>query len=217
MPDGLTLSASLEDGLSFDKNAIDSFDRNAVDGSVRLRSDDRVSLADGRWLTIGVLASTYSVYVWDPAASTRARLRDIAAYPWDPQWVVAAEYRQQDSELVRAVARARSVSPLGEDVSPIPGAFAFTLHGERHRLLAFEPVPGILLVVFRDGTSGTETPSIGRWLILPTPETGPVRLDFNRAMLPHHVFAESFPCPLPPQENHLPLRVEAGERVPLRD
>ena len=74
-----------------------------------------------------------------------------------------------------------------------------------------------LLITFTDGTSGTDTPGMGRWLILSRPKdaTGTARIDFNRAVVPHHMFSAAFPCPLPPRENHLPLRVEAGERAPV--
>ncbi|MFE2186443.1 DUF1684 domain-containing protein [Streptomyces sp. NPDC059455] len=103
------------------------------------------------------------------------------------------------------------------DTLPAPGDFVFDLRGERHTLQAFGVAGDTLLITFTDGTSGTDTPGMGRWLILPRPKdaTGTARIDFNRAVVPHHMFSAAFPCPLPPRENHLPLRVEAGERAPV--
>jgi uncharacterized protein (DUF1684 family) len=39
-----------------------------------------------------------------------------------------------------------------------------------------------------------------------------VVLDFNRAFNPPCAFSHFATCPLPPRENRLPLRVEAGEK-----
>jgi ketosteroid isomerase-like protein len=76
-------------------------------------------------------------------------------------------------------------------------------------------MPGQRLVVFTDETNGTETPDIGRWLVLPLLEPGStLTVDFNQATLSHHhVNPAVFTCPLSPPGNHLPMRVEAGERA----
>jgi uncharacterized protein (DUF1684 family) len=39
-----------------------------------------------------------------------------------------------------------------------------------------------------------------------------VVLDFNKAENPPCAFTEFATCPLPPKENQLPVRIEAGER-----
>ncbi|MFD7665656.1 DUF1684 domain-containing protein [Streptomyces sp. NPDC059788] len=163
--------------------------------------------------------------MWDPAAPTLVGLRGIEAWPWDPAWVVEAEYRPVDAGRLQEVTRL--TSPRMRDTLPAPGDFVFDLRGERHTLRAFGVGGDTLLVTFTDGTSGTDTPGMGRWLILTRPEARPedgmengtitARIDFNRAVVPHHMFSAAFPCPLPPRENHLPLRIEAGERAPVFD
>jgi uncharacterized protein len=72
---------------------------------------------------------------------------------------------------------------------------------------------GELFVPFLDGTSGDETYGAGRYLDLATEEDGTVVLDFNLAYHPLCVYAPYFSCPLPPAENRLPVRVEAGEML----
>ena len=42
---------------------------------------------------------------------------------------------------------------------------------------------------------------------------GKVVLDFNRAENPPCAFTTYATCPLPPQENRLSVRVEAGEKI----
>jgi uncharacterized protein (DUF1684 family) len=39
-----------------------------------------------------------------------------------------------------------------------------------------------------------------------------VELDFNRAVNPPCAFTAFATCPLPPKQNDLPVRIEAGER-----
>ena len=66
--------------------------------------------------------------------------------------------------------------------------------------------------VFRDRTSGRETYGAGRFLKVPAPAGGKIRLDFNRAYNPPCAFTPFATCPLPPPENWLPFPVIAGEK-----
>jgi uncharacterized protein (DUF1684 family) len=43
-------------------------------------------------------------------------------------------------------------------------------------------------------------------------EDGSLIVDFNLAYNPPCVFSQYATCPLPPAENRLPIRIEAGER-----
>ncbi|WP_053800402.1 DUF1684 domain-containing protein [Streptomyces rimosus] len=192
-----------------------SVDGHAVDGTVELTNASRLSFPGGRRGTIEELRGAHALAVWDPAAPTLVGLREIEAWPWDPAWAVEAEYRPADAGRLLEVTRL--TSPSMRDTLPAPGDFVFDLQGERHTLRAFDVGSDTLLITFTDDTSGTDTPGMGRWLILPRPRhtTDTARIDFNRALIPHHVFSAAFPCPLPPRENHLPLRVEAGERAPV--
>jgi uncharacterized protein (DUF1684 family) len=44
---------------------------------------------------------------------------------------------------------------------------------------------------------------------------GKVVMDFNKAYNPYCAFSDGWNCPIPPKENHLQVRIEAGEKVPL--
>jgi hypothetical protein len=48
------------------------------------------------------------------------------------------------------------------------------------------------------------------------PRNGQVVLDFNKAESPPCAFTPFATCPLPPKENALPIRIEAGELNPHR-
>ena len=72
---------------------------------------------------------------------------------------------------------------------------------------------GSLFVPFMDATSGNETYTAGRYLDLDPEDDGTYTLDFNIAYHPTCVFSPYYSCPLTPEENRLPVRVEAGEKL----
>ena len=70
-----------------------------------------------------------------------------------------------------------------------------------------------MFFIFRDLTSRDATYPAGRFLHTPLPANGKVDLDFNKAYNPPCAFTDFATCPLPPKQNHLPVRIEAGELV----
>ena len=69
-----------------------------------------------------------------------------------------------------------------------------------------------LFIIFGDLTNGKETYGAGRFLYADLREDDVVELDFNRTYNPPCVFTPFATCPLPPRENRLALRIEAGEK-----
>ena len=64
-----------------------------------------------------------------------------------------------------------------------------------------------------DRTNGRETFGGGRYLYVKPPgPDGLVVLDFNKAYNPPCAFTPYATCPLPPAQNRLPFRIEAGEK-----
>jgi len=100
---------------------------------------------------------------------------------------------------------------LGEtEQDPSPGYVQFTLNGQSLRL---EPVleDDHLFFIFHDLTSGKETYPAGRFLYTDLAKDGEVVMDFNQAENPPCAFTAYATCPLPPKQNRLPARIEAGE------
>jgi uncharacterized protein (DUF1684 family) len=96
-----------------------------------------------------------------------------------------------------------------------PGYVRFSLHGQE---LTLEPMLESLdddqyFFIFRDGTSGKETYGAGRYLYTDVAQNGRVILDFNKAYNPPCAFTAFATCPLPPPQNRLPVRIEAGEKA----
>lgn len=95
--------------------------------------------------------------------------------------------------------------------TPSPGYVEFELHGQNLRLTPVEDGPGSLSFIFRDLTSGKDTYGSGRFLDTELGANGEVVLDFNKAYNPPCAFTPYATCPLPPKENRLAVRIEAGE------
>ncbi len=97
------------------------------------------------------------------------------------------------------------------------GVLAFDVGGIRRQLTAYTFDGGdgqSLFVPFLDATSGTETYGAGRYLDLEPEDDLSYELDFNLAYHPSCVYDPVYSCPLTPAENRLPIRIEAGERLP---
>src|SRR5438874_2016373 len=93
-----------------------------------------------------------------------------------------------------------------------PGYAVFRLEGRELRLEpVIEEADKELFFIFRDQTAGKETYGAGRYLYTPLPRDGKVELDFNKAENPPCAFTPFATCPLPPNQNILPARIEAGE------
>lgn len=98
---------------------------------------------------------------------------------------------------------------------------SFELLGKKYELLVLEQVvkkPGAenyLLLPFTDATSGVETYGGGRYIDLDKTLGTEQIIDFNRAYNPYCLYNSKYTCPIPPKENRLPIRIEAGMKAEL--
>jgi uncharacterized protein len=123
--------------------------------------------------------------------------------------------REEYRITTRLVAEAKKIpilNVLGQvEDTPSPGYVDFELHGQKLRLTPVEESPGELFFIFRDLTAGKETYGSGRFLDATVGKDGAVVLDFNQAYNPPCAFTLYATCPLPPKQNRLAVRIEAGE------
>jgi uncharacterized protein (DUF1684 family) len=96
----------------------------------------------------------------------------------------------------------------------VVGFVRFLLDEKEFRLEAFSGSleDENLFFVFKDETSGHETYEASRFLVAQRLESGKIDLNFNRAYNPPCAYTLYATCPLPPPENHLGIRIEAGEK-----
>ena len=76
------------------------------------------------------------------------------------------------------------------------------------------PYQDHLFLPFTDLTSGNETYGGGRYVDLSTKDVDgeTITIDFNKSYHPYCAYTDRFSCPVPPRENRLKTRVEAGIR-----
>ncbi len=96
----------------------------------------------------------------------------------------------------------------------------FSLLGQRYKLNVYQSLELLqnrkyrdyLFIPFRDATSGEETYGGGRYIDLLIPLSDTISIDFNKAYQPYCAYTEGYNCPIPPKENYLPVKIEAGVR-----
>jgi uncharacterized protein len=149
------------------------------------------------------------VRVKDSEARALRDFRGLESFPFDERFRFVARYERYDPPKLVSVPNV-----LG-DLNPekSPGALIFDYEGRSYRLdCVIEAGTKDLFVIFGDSTNGQETYGGGRFLYAAPPVHGRTVLDFNRAYNPPCVFSPYATCPLPPPQNRLPIRVEAGEK-----
>lgn len=192
------------------------------DGGVVWRPNDapECSLAtdrDGRPDVVDHQLLSFFVVERDGKLAVRVRDRDwvrqrpfdgVEYFPEDPAWVVEADW------LPLAAPLTLEVPNVSGDLKRVDVAHRalFSVGGEQVSLLPMAVSDTEVFFVFRDRTSGRETYGAGRFLKVPAPAGGKIRLDFNRAYNPPCAFTPFATCPLPPPENWLPFPVIAGEK-----
>jgi uncharacterized protein (DUF1684 family) len=201
--------------------------------SVSLEPGVSVKLLDGKQFSGGPIKSDGEgspdrlvlgdVQVWVHQSGDRPaiRVRDrnnhlrkaFTGMKWYP---VNAAYRVDGTFLPYDKPKHLKIPNMLGDIDDMesPGHVKFTLNGKEHNMAVITEDEDNFWFIFRDLTSGDETYPAARFLYTPRPDAnGKVTLDFNRAENPPCAFNPYATCPLPPQENRLKVRVEAGEKI----
>jgi len=148
--------------------------------------------------------------VKDTDSRTRREFKGLEYYSIDPKWRIEARFEPYQPAKIIPITNVLSMTD--DEVSP--GALVFDVGGTTYRVdPILEKGENDLFVIIADGTTGKETYGAGRYLyVSPADETGKVVIDFNKAYSPPCAFTNYATCPLPPQQNRLPFRIEAGEK-----
>jgi len=175
-----------------------------------------VSLSAGEHLDVGPLrlkainrGGAPALRVFDPATPGRTSLRGILSFPEDDAWAVSGVFHpaaEGQSIVIESV-------DGYEREEPAVGTILLEVGGEAVELTVWGDLDDELEAVIADGTSNVDAYRF-RFLPIDVPAAdGSVTVDFNRAYLPPCAFSDHYVCPLPPLNNRLAVRVEAGERI----
>ncbi len=153
----------------------------------------------------------YGIRIKDSASEALANFTGLDYFPISEQWRIEATFKPNPGG---ALAMTIPSFQGPDQIMESPSVLEFTIEAENYRLNVFaEAGDEEYFIIFADATNGPETYGGGRFLYIPVAdENGAVDLDFNLAYSPPCVFTPFATCPLPPMENRLPFRVEAGEK-----
>jgi len=175
-----------------------------------------VTLSAGEHLDVGALrlkainrGGAPALRVFDPEAPGRTSLRGILSFPHDDAWAIAGVFHpaaEGQSIVIESV-------DGYEREEPAVGTISLEVDGDAVDLTVWGDLDDELEAVIADGTSNVDAYRF-RFLPIDVPGAdGGVTVDFNRAYLPPCAFSDHYVCPLPPLNNRLAARVEAGERI----
>ena len=199
----------LEPGLAMSKDGVAMTDK--VMGT-DLENRDWVSMGRAAFHVIE-RDGRYILRLADKESEVRKKFGGRVWYDVKEPYRVKAKYVPYDPP--RKIAIVNVLDEVSDE--PAPGYVEFKLNGRTQRLDAVGDDGG-LFFVFRDATAGATTYAPGRFLYVekrPRPGES-FWLDLNRAYNPPCAFSEFTTCPLPPKQNILKVKVEAGEKYPPR-
>lgn len=82
--------------------------------------------------------------------------------------------------------------------------------------LYYSPDHDHYFLPFMDATNGEDSYSGGRYIDPTVIGDNLFYVDFNLAYAPYCAYNPNYSCPIPPKENRLSLRIEAGEKLYIK-
>ena len=152
----------------------------------------------------------YGIRFRDLNSDLVKNFKGVDRFPIDESWKINAKFEAYNP--VKEIDVPNVLGQISKEKSP--GAVVFERDGKTHRIDAVDEGGDRLFLIIADQTSGEETYGGGRFMYVNKPDsTGTILLDFNKAYNPPCVFTKYATCPLPPLQNYLKLKIEAGEKV----
>ena len=170
------------------------------------------------WVSMGRAAfhiierdGKYVLRLADNESEVRKRFGARVWYPVSDRYRVPAKFVAYNPP--RKIPIVNVLDEVSDE--PAPGYIEFELDGRKYTLDVVGDDEG-LFTIFRDPTAGDTTYASGRFLYVEEkPKPGEIfKLDLNRAYNPPCAFSEFTTCPLPPKQNILKVKIEAGEKYP---
>jgi uncharacterized protein (DUF1684 family) len=148
------------------------------------------------------------------SAAAKKEFKGIHFFPVSTQYVVTAKFTRTANEKVF------EMPTSGKETKQYVkyGEVTFTIKDKEYKLGVYQSISlssqrqyrDYLFIPFRDATSGKETYGGGRYIDLTIPQTNTVVINFNKAYQPYCAYTEGYNCPIPPRENYVPVKIEAG-------
>jgi len=152
----------------------------------------------------------YGIRLRDSENQALKNFKGIQNFPVNIKWRIKAKLETYDPPK-----KIKIPTVLGTEIEQTsPGVLVFDINNKTYRLEPTgEKSDEELFLVFGDVTNGWETYGGGRFLYVNNVDsTGYTYIDFNKAYNPPCAFTDYATCPLPPAQNKIKVRIEAGEK-----
>ncbi len=145
-------------------------------------------------------------------------LKNFKKHPFFPinlKYRVTANFIKTENpvpfELPTSSGKFKQYQEYGKATFDLDGKpFTLTLY-QSLDLMKMEKYKDYLFLPFRDLTNEKETYGGGKYMDLKIPSGNEIVLDFNQSYQPFCAYnAFDYNCPIVPEENKLPIRIEAG-------
>jgi len=152
----------------------------------------------------------YGLRIKDENSPARTHFLGLDYFPVNPDWRVVAHFEPYNPP--HHVPIVNVLGMTSDEISP--GQLAFDVDGHTYRIQPIlEQGEQDWFIIFKDATAGHETYAAARYVYdHPPGADGTTVIDFNKAYNPPCTFTPYATCPLPPAQNRLPFRIEAGEK-----
>ena len=202
-----------------EKGVAITVDGQPLAGAIALRTDadangpSALVFDEGKGIaTVIERGERYALRVKHADADSRLHFTGLAYWRGGPDWVVPGRFVPHPPGRTIPIV---NIVGMTEEMKN-PGAIEFTRDGKPYRIEALDEGDGSgkLFLIYADRTSGHGSYPAGRYLYVDMPDAqGEVHVDFNHGYNPPCAFTAFATCPLPPPENRLDLRIEAGEKA----
>ena len=134
----------------------------------------------------------------------------LTYYPYNPFLVLEMQMlKSEKSKLIKI-----KMNDGTEEDLILFGQVKGKFENSEISLIVYQHENGDLFIPFKDKTAPTETYGGGRYLDIPISslhDSG-ILIDFNFAYNPFCAYNPNYACPVPPKENQLQVRIDAGEK-----
>lgn len=166
-----------------------------------------------RALTIQVIkrGTQFAVRVKNRKNPPLLKFKGMEYFEINPEWRIEARFEPYVPAKIIPIATV--INTVEND--SCPGAIIFEKDGKEYRLDAVieRGSEQQLFIMFSDETAGKETYGLGRQVYTDLPHDNRLIIDFNKAYNWPCVFTPFATCPIPPRQNRLALRIDAGEKM----
>lgn len=160
------------------------------------------------WNIIKRSGDMYGVRLKDSENKLLKTFKGIERFDVNPEWKLEATFRRYFPP--KKISVPNIIGTIDEEQSP--GKLEFTYDNHKYSVDVIHS-DGKYFLIFGDLTNGESTYGAGRFLMIEREnEKGKTIIDFNKAYNPPCAFTKYATCPLPPKQNMLKLKIEAGEK-----